>query len=842
MTRLKIQDFGRHKLLDKNLDVSVVGLMGPNGTGKSTILEAIKFAFTATLTDKQETYVRNCYRPEPPEGVKDPEKPANGKVTVWFRKDGKDGELFRQVGKTPKRHLKWEGETITAAADIEATLKELFEADKEARANAIFPPQGSLDKLLFGTPTERSDLYTKLLLVGYTGKIVDIIDQQSAILLDQVQDYTTILTEVRTQHTTAEEEYAELEGRRARSYDWNADYQQFRDYLNKVIEVRDAGLEKKDLETAIDKHRHDIEQSVATMGEVLGLAPCDTSLEEVMREIKGLDTALVEMRAGYVNLQRLVALKSEYETSKVRLNEVREELEDIPEDWKSHQKTIKELEDQLEVDKQRDALVDRQVLAATKVDNLLKVIGVGLTRTPFETEVVAAEEEWTAAEHDVILTRGKVQALQSLLEAGDTDDACCPVCGEEASGKSHDWDDRLTKANEELAALEAILREKYLTADGMRKRRDKEDEQDAAVEAGRDLIEELNKQIRPLAMVQHPQKLIKEIKDMKEHDERARLALVKRAGLDREQELLEGIINKVTPKDMLAIMDISEASIYVEEAVLVQAEKNRVACDDKEVKKLTAAQASLIDMNDNLIGVNDTLIKINNARITMYNGLSGKTQSLLKANQNNNEDTLAALQERAQEYSELAGQVTQAKEQADTLQDRVSDIETQIEKDQLRQNVVSELAQLRKAFVRKGIPQSYMQYIFESLVPMAQDNLNTLGADFVIKSDPVDPVTIQFMKLTDDGSGWMPQNKMSGGQKVRVSIAFLLAVQQLVIPDIAFMVLDEPSTHIDDDGIDSLEELFSALGEQLQHTEAQVWVCDHKPELQSSFQEIIKLA
>ena len=84
-------------------------------------------------------------------------------------------------------------------------------------------------------------------------------------------------------------------------------------------------------------------------------------------------------------------------------------------------------------------------------------------------------------------------------------------------------------------------------------------------------------------------------------------------------------------------------------------------------------------------------------------------------------------------------------------------------------------------------------------------------------------------------------SKMSGGQKVRLCIAFLLAVQQDLVTEVGFQTFDEPSTHLDEEGVDRLCSLFQKLQEILNTAEHQVWVCDHNPILEGSFNKTLTL-
>ena len=87
----------------------------------------------------------------------------------------------------------------------------------------------------------------------------------------------------------------------------------------------------------------------------------------------------------------------------------------------------------------------------------------------------------------------------------------------------------------------------------------------------------------------------------------------------------------------------------------------------------------------------------------------------------------------------------------------------------------------------------------------------------------------------------MDQCKLSGGQRVRASVAFLLAVQSLVIPDVGLLMLDEPSMHLDQESQENLRDLISNLAESLRREEKQLVVVDHCPVLMPAFRRVITL-
>ena len=61
------------------------------------------------------------------------------------------------------------------------------------------------------------------------------------------------------------------------------------------------------------------------------------------------------------------------------------------------------------------------------------------------------------------------------------------------------------------------------------------------------------------------------------------------------------------------------------------------------------------------------------------------------------------------------------------------------------------------------------------------------------------------------------------------------------MPELGFLVLDEPSMHLDDESKENLKELLMNIGQQLENTDMQILVCDHAKELEPAFINTIKL-
>jgi DNA repair exonuclease SbcCD ATPase subunit len=187
------------------------------------------------------------------------------------------------------------------------------------------------------------------------------------------------------------------------------------------------------------------------------------------------------------------------------------------------------------------------------------------------------------------------------------------------------------------------------------------------------------------------------------------------------------------------------------------------------------------------------------------------------------------------------GSFNESVRNSEELQRRQMELEVRMDKDKARRSLLATMETVRDAYHRTGVPLAYMRRKFERLCVLTCVNLEKLDSSFTVESDPENPVTFLFRRTDDPTNYVMSQSKLSGGQRVRLTVAFLMALQQLILPEVSFLVLDEPSVHLDQPGVESLRDLLVELGQHLQSGEAQVIVCDHNEALQPSFQNVIRL-
>jgi len=156
LNSLSLQNFKRYKEAEFNFNLGLTGLLGRNGSGKSTIFEAIIFALYGESKTKKEL-IRNSS--------------ANSKdavvVKLQFNIDGKEYLIERELrGKslTAKANLFDSSKELiaTSVKEVNKEIVKLIGMSKEAFVNTIYASQKELTALSNLKNDDRKKIIRKL--------------------------------------------------------------------------------------------------------------------------------------------------------------------------------------------------------------------------------------------------------------------------------------------------------------------------------------------------------------------------------------------------------------------------------------------------------------------------------------------------------------------------------------------------------------------------------------------------------------------------------------------------------------------------------------------------------
>jgi DNA repair exonuclease SbcCD ATPase subunit len=828
ITKASFRNWGPHKSLDLDMDSPVYGFLGENGCGKTNLLEGLGFCFTGKLERDQILYAREVG------GVRTP----NGSVEVHFNKDGMIGKIFRQVGTSPRRWMEWDGVKYTKSADIDRILQEILDCDKKAVDMAVFLSQGCIGDFLFTTASVREDMFAKLTLIDHLSGVADIAAQRAVELGREVVDLTSVRDEavgnVQSALDTLRAEEEELKNYPDQTpyITWLNNWIQKQTTLNSVRSQlqRQSGL----VQAAVTKQGQRVRPAYLPAD-----STAESALEREQTLLGGFETASQQLSDTRRRLESRTTDDSNLKNMDARhraLIAAAEQLPTLQTEVAAITKEIQITRDYLVAWNASQALAARHQTAqaaVTATQNALAALP--------EFSVLDVLEEAVKKEMDILGPLGLGLKLAQQVE-GKVKDACCPLC------KSTD----LSKlpSGEVLASQVADFKVKYATVTDNQKLY-------ATQRSNRQLLTDqlvpqklalnavnLDMSLAPpmppaSAKITNPQELTAAENDLRTKERQlAELTAQQPVILDIEKAILDlsKTLSSYEPEaDLKARIQSLESSLQGREAAgqRVSELKTYIAGAAADLAEVTKEKNEFTRLEGEVqTAVND----LEGSRKFVPGGIEVLTLDDYQAVQAQLDDRKQKQTSRTQQE----GKITACTEALRRAEGRVSEVDGRIQGNARTREVINQLEQIREAFSRSGIPRHYLTQVFESLVEGTQENLANWDSDFQVERDELKLFNFRFYR-SNDPETIMDQSQLSGGQKMRLSISFLLAVQQLVMPELGFIVLDEPTYGLDPAGIEGLATLFRHMAVHLADVNSQVVVVTHEALLKPALAKSITL-
>ena len=234
-TKLKLRNFKSHENTVIKFDKGISVIVGENGAGKSTILEAISFALFKQHTGKKiDDLVRN--------------NAQSMFVELEFDSNGRKYKIIREKKSNLKSSLykktSSDGDYVhvcTGDKEVANEIRQILDIDSDLFLNAIYIRQGEIAELVDKSPAEKKLLIAKLLGI-------DSLEKSWKNLLPIINDY--------------ENELSELKGKLYNSKELSDDLEHKRAELNSL---RERGLELEEQITEVNGLRDEISENKRNM-------------------------------------------------------------------------------------------------------------------------------------------------------------------------------------------------------------------------------------------------------------------------------------------------------------------------------------------------------------------------------------------------------------------------------------------------------------------------------------------------------------------------------------------------------------------------------------------------
>jgi exonuclease SbcC len=161
LKKLILKNFRSHKNLSLDFSSGITGIIGGNGSGKSSIVESILFILTGEGYAKTKADMISVGE-------------VTGYVIAYMIIDGKEAILERHLD-SAKVNFKYEDKVYKKSSEVHELWDKLFQIDKNIVHNVIVSNQGEIALLFNGDASTREKLFQKIFMVPNTTKLRETI-------------------------------------------------------------------------------------------------------------------------------------------------------------------------------------------------------------------------------------------------------------------------------------------------------------------------------------------------------------------------------------------------------------------------------------------------------------------------------------------------------------------------------------------------------------------------------------------------------------------------------------------------------------------------------------------
>lgn len=821
LRRIKLKDFVSHKDTEIEFPLGVTAIVGPNGAGKTSIVDAIIFSLSGDKVrgERVEDLIRR--------GA------GSAKVELTFEEGSKDYTVRWIRGKGRVEATLSRSDVGVISNGKGAVLEEIagiLRMDKESAMNSIFIRQGEITSLVDADPRQRKNLLGKLIGLDRLEKAWEKMKEVTYHFKDiksklegDIQGTNRELKVRKEQRNKLEKEIKDLRGK-------------IRDLEKKLADVEG---QLQQAESELKKWNEKKEKYDSLMAE---LNKIDERINATKENVKKLEGELKESRRAKKRLEELepeiakIPLLEEYSEKLSELNDLVKENDQLNEDLKKisrvrseAKKSMESCKDYVEaVEVEKTERVPEELSEiekfttkiSTQVSGIVKqiennekelrdLISKALEVLPEATaeakdsklkELKARGEELDTKISELRNKRGRIngriddlnQALEMLGEA-DT----CPVCKTKLTPEHRERVKNEMKS--EMESLKGDLKriEKEIEEHKSKKNRVNEEIERVLkidIERIERVTEKITKNKEELAKLYT--KLNTVVKRADELKDKIKLSLLDLEAKIRDIEtVLNDLTKKIGYKPENPEQDLKELRKKKEEYDRLKP----IADKYEEInKKLDEEREKLKDLEDKKAGIQKEIEELGYDE-KEHEEVKKKYEKLLREFT----QTKTILEEKTDQLKKKQKDLEKMNKKIAELNEKLEKLKTKLE--QVEKFIVK-LDSIRSAFSRDGVQRMLRQRIAPLISEFARNYLEHFNLDItdIIVSEDFD------ISVIKEG-GEISIKSISGGEKVAVAIALRLAIAKALAGTISTMVMDEPTTHLDEERRRELVEIMKSF-------------------------------
>ncbi len=883
--QLELKNFLSHDHSIINFDKGVTVIYGHNGAGKSSIIDAVKFAL---FGEKRGGHIEDLIR----RGTQDMEVDLDFEI-------GPDQYRISRIMEMGKTGIKTRDATLTmnksvlstTVKSVDDTVADKLGIDKDTFLNSVFVEQGEIDTLISKTRAERETTFSRILGLNLLKEYADELGKLSRDTESRLQSFSNVTENIEQIENTirgkeeeiqkinteigtvsnekaliteslskAEEERSRIQSSMAGLKTISSTAESRKKSLDQVqIRVDRRTLDIKNLRDKLEALSREIDSGLLSKADAIGdyftLSDTLPAKKELFKDLSSRVEQVEKMATEIKSLEQGHRAYTLFENKLNELRAKRPELEQKEAKYRSEENRIREI--QVELDRRRNTLstISSRLKGQFEISEITQE-----TIQKLKEDLEAQKGDVDTKIQEVRSSVGKING--DLKEISDnkgllSSSAKCPLCLQDLTEEHRKRIDReystkeesLRKSLNDLAAAKKKLDEKKAFIEGRISSLNSVDVNNSLVEAKYITnLEEEKKNTEAAVQSLKPDheafsKYQEEIIDIEKKMKTLRYSYDK-------YRSYEMTLSSSNQEDLRRRLEETGKDITEVEAKLQEMEKLIDYKPDpnmrQRIREMREKEKTHMNVKQSLFALNTTQ-KSENEQIESLKSeireLEGQLSGFANLEKNFSEAS-AKYEEINRQLHDTISRESSLKTRLETEQKNILDLRAGIEKLkgdlQALENIKSSIGtinKLRACFDRDGIQKAIRKDSAVYITNKVREYSSSFNLDF-------DDVKInEEMAIEVSQNGNLESiDMLSGGEKVALAIALRLSLATYVMESIKTIVMDEPTTYLDEDRRNNLKDIIQYTFKGDETPVPQMVIVTHHKELGSVADNVFEIS
>ncbi len=850
---LEMTNFLSHEKTNIVFENGINIITGKNGAGKTSILDAIKFALFAESRNSE----------------KNNELIKKGKhffdIYLRFNVNGDEYEVYRHFGiksaKNAERLAYIKKNSVIIAETYEGITQEISKilgVSREIFKNSVFVEQGQMDSLISGTPKERKQIFSDIIGLTSLSKNADKLRE----IINRLKAESLLLQNSKEKMDELKEDTEKLKGKNEEL----SEEKKLLEEMESEYQQRLMGLDKN-IKTKIQyentmKARQDEMQR--NEGNIKSLEKNRETIEKDLISYSANKKILDELESNiyYTNrdiINEYFSIKRENGTLEKSLDELNKNISN----YKSNLNNKNNLTEYHEKYHSAKKLYDSNSMEIKKYNSAYNEYNQKDMRLKAINEILVKKSEnikkYKGQFPDINNLREQKENIQTHIQESNSGNAFiksqvaqlnskmneyrlnmetlngksqCPLCGETLSPehlkkiegeysnnikeiigqieklkvKKAENDDNIKKYGEEYALLNSDAIEQYIA--DLRESKSLESEKNEISER-LNLIK--NDHDRYLALSDENEKMEKILREIEPYELKYTkyshiVSEIDIDGLEKKQADLDNEIKNNNAK----LGNIEKSTGIIPE----ESKFNNVYKISERINELKKGQEIAIGLREKLANIDEQINNLNKSIEALGNEIeSYKTRlSEFDGMEQEYEKLKEEMDQKRQERIRKEVTINQNNETINEHDKKIKNLNNDVENYNKIADAIRKLDKIRESYDVNGIQSMIRKDASVSITNMARKYLTSFNLDF-------DDISIDEnfdIKVTQNSMEQFIES-LSGGEKTALAIALRLSVANYVLDRISAIIMDEPTNFLDEDRRNNLKDIiqYSLKGENI---------------------------